>query len=532
MKRWACASVVVLGVVGSGALSSLAADDARDGRRWWSHVAVLADDALEGRGTGSPGHRKAAEYVAGQFAKLGLRPAGSDGFLQPVPLKSRVIDEAHSQLVLVRAGGEQALALGDDVMISLRVDPAASFEAPLVFAGYGISIPEYGHDDFRGLDAHGKVVVYLRGAPADVPGPLAAHAQSEGERAQALRRAGAIGAVMIHDTKQRDIPWERATLARLLPTMALADSALDENAGLQISLSFNPAHANTLLAGSGHTYQEILDAAQAGRPLPHFAIPATLRGNVAVTRTDVSSPNVVALRPGSDPAVADEFVVISAHLDHLGIGPPIGGDTIYNGAMDNAAGVAALLDIAAILQESAADLRRPVLFVVVTGEETGLLGSRYFAHHPTVTGQIVADLNTDMFLPLFPLERLTVYGLDESDLGADAVSVAEALGIAVEPDPEPARNIFIRSDQYSFIRQGVPALMFKVAFSQGSPQEATFRRWLKERYHAPSDDLNQPVDRAAAESFDRYQARLLERIANRAARPHWKETSFFKRYEH
>jgi hypothetical protein len=507
------------------------ADDGPDGRRWWSHVAYLADDALQGRDTGSPGHRKAAEFVAREFAKLGLRPGGTDGFLQPVELRSRAIDETHSRLALVRNGAEEPLRLGDDAVISLRVDPAPSFDAPLVFAGYGLAIPELKHDDYQGLDARGKLVVYLRGAPPSIPGPLAAHAQSEGERSEAIRKAGAIGAVAIPNPKHMDIPWERMALARFLPAMTLADPTLDDNRGVRAGVTFNPPHADTLFAGSGHTFREILDAADAGKPLPHFEIPARLKATVAVTRAEVTSQNVVAVLPGADPALRDEFVVFSAHLDHLGVGKPIKGDAVYNGAMDNASGVASLLDVAALLKESGAKPRRSVLFVAVTGEEKGLLGSKFFAHHPTVgRGKIVADLNSDMFLPLYPLRRLTIFGVDESDLGADAAAVATALGIDIEPDPEPQRNVFIRSDQYSFIRQGVPSLMFKIGYVKGSAEEATFKAWLRDRYHAPSDDLEQPVDRAAAAAYDRFMARLLARVADRDERPRWRDSSFFKRY--
>ncbi len=235
-----------------------------------------------------------------------------------------------------------------------------------------------------------------------------------------------------------------------------------------------------------------------------------------MTRKDVVSQNVAAILPGNDPVLKNEYVVFSAHLDHIGVGKPINGDSIYNGAMDNASGVAAMLDVAAMLKEQGTKLRRSVLFVAVTGEEKGLLGSKYFANFPTVDPKsIVADINTDMFLPLFPMKRLTVYGLDESDLGDDAAAVARSLGVIPEPDPEPKRNIFIRSDQYSFIRTGVPSIALKVGFVKGSPEEEVAKKWLTERYHAPSDDLQQPVDKTAAGEFDVLVARLLERVANR-----------------
>jgi Zn-dependent M28 family amino/carboxypeptidase len=222
---------------------------------------------------------------------------------------------------------------------------------------------------------------------------------------------------------------------------------------------------------------------------------------------------------------------MSAHIDHLGVGKAINGDSIFNGAMDNAAGVASILDTAARLKDTQAKTKRSILFVVVTGEEKGLLGSQFYAANPTVPAKsMVADINTDEFLPLVPLKILTVYGLDESTLGDDIRTVAQQMGVAVQPDPEPARNVFIRSDQYNFIRHGIPSLMPAFGAVKGSPEDQVFRKWNTERYHAPSDDLNQPVDKAAAAQFNDLVARLLERVANADTKPAWKQTSFFKRY--
>ncbi|MCA1685675.1 MAG: M28 family metallopeptidase [Planctomycetia bacterium] len=521
---------LVLAALGSFSPPSRAAD-LPDGRRWWSHVLVLADDAMEGRDTGTEGHRKAAAYVAGEFERAGLRPAGTVGYLQPVSLLSRTIDETRSRLALVTDAGEVPLTLGGDAFISLRVDPAPEVEAEMVFAGYGLSIPEANHDDFKDLDVRGKLVVSLAGAPPSVPGPLAAHAQSTAERANLLKRLGAVGTVTVQNPKNMDIPWERATLARFLPSMSLADPALDETRGLNLAVAVNPARADRFFAGSGHTFREILVAADAGQPLPHFALPARLKATASVTRSRVESQNVAAVLPGTDPGLKDEYVVFSAHLDHLGVGKPIKGDAVYNGAMDNASGVAAMLDVAASLHDSGTRLRRSVLFVAVTGEEKGLLGSRFFATFPTVGPKaIVADINTDMFLPLYPMKTLTVYGLDESDLGDDARAVATSLGVGTQPDPEPKRNLFIRSDQCSFIRRGIPSLALKIGFDKGSPEEALSKKWLTERYHAPSDDANQPVDRPAAAGFGVLAGRLLERVANREERPRWRDSSFFKRF--
>ena len=282
------------------------------------------------------------------------------------------------------SGKEEPLVLGRDAIISSRVEPAPALEADLVFVGHGLSIPEAHHDDFAGLDVRGKLVVFLNGAPTSIPGPLAAHKQSPAERAALLKRLGAIGTVSIPNPKHMDVPWERFALARFMPSMSLADPAMDESRGLKLAVIVNPAHADKLLAGSGHTFAEIVEAANSNKPLPHFALPARLKATTAVKHADVVSQNVVAMLPGSDPKLKDEYVVFTAHLDHLGIGKPINGDAIYNGAMDNASGIAAMLDVAAMLKENGTKLRRSVLFVAVTAEEKGLLGSKFFANAPTV----------------------------------------------------------------------------------------------------------------------------------------------------
>ena len=248
-------------------------------------------------------------------------------------------------------------------------------------------------------------------------------------------------------------------------------------------------------------------------------------------RSDVESQNVVGILRGSDPQRRNEYVVVSAHLDHLGVGEPINGDRIYNGAMDNASGVAAILEVANALHDAPARPARSILFVAVTGEEKGELGSRYFVAHPTVPrATMVANINTDMFLPLFPLKTLMVLGLDESDLGGNIRATAEAVGVGVQPDPEPQRNRFVRSDQYSFIKAGIPALAMKVGYEPNSPEAAIAAKWTAERYHAPSDDLDQPIDLSAAGTYVEILCDLAARIANRPDKPKWNNASFFKRF--
>ena len=499
--------------------------------RWWSHVEALANDGMEGRNTGSPGHKRAAEYVAAQFKKSGLEPAGVGGYIQPVAFKSRRIVEAKSSLALVKGGKSEPLTLGEDANIGVRVDPAPTVDAPLVFVGYGLNIPERNINDFAGVNLKGAIAVYISSTPKSLPGPLQAHFGSAGERWKMYRAAGAIGTMSIANPKSMDVPWARSTLARLQPAMSLADAALDEGAGQQLSVSVNPAHADKLFAGSGHTFAELLALVDGGKPVPSFALPSRLKASVAVERSQVESQNVAGILRGSDPKRRDEFVVVSAHLDHLGIGGAVNGDTLYNGAMDNASGVAAILEVAASLHASNAKPARSILFLAVTAEEKGLLGSHYFAAHPTVPrASIVADLNTDMFLPLFPLKMLMVLGLDESDLGNDVRATAKAVGITVQADPEPQRNRFVRSDQYSFIRAGVPSLAMKVGYDEHTPEAATAAKWTAERYHAPSDDLNQPIDRSAAGKYVEVVRDLAVRIANRTDRPRWNDASFFKRF--
>ena len=496
---------------------------------WWAHVSYLSGDDMRGRETGSPEHRKAANYVADQLTKAGVQPAGTNGFLQPVTFRSRRIDEANSSLALVRRGTSTPLVLGDDAGFGMRIDPAAAVDAPLVFAGHGLVIPELDLDDFAGLDVKGKVVVYVAGSPRNVPGALSAHYQSAAVRWATLKRLGAIGTIGVANPKSMDVPWERSAPNRLNAAMALADASLDDAAGQQVSITYNPAKAERLFEGSGHTFAEILKVADEGKALPRFPLPTSVRASVAVDSQIVESQNVAGIVRGSDPVLSGEYVVLTAHLDHVGLGAEVNGDGIYNGTMDNASGVATLLEAARAVV--AAKPKRSVVFVAVTAEEKGLLGSRYYALNPTVPRDgIVANINMDMFLPLFPMKMLMVLGLDESELGDDVRAVAAITDVAVQGDPEPQRNRFTRSDQYSFIREGVPALALKVGYEEGSPEAKIAADWTRERYHAPSDDLDQPLDRGAAADFTKLVGELCVRVANRDARPQWNETSFFKRF--
>jgi Zn-dependent M28 family amino/carboxypeptidase len=503
-----------------------------DGNSWWSHVSVLANDNMEGRETGSEGLRKSEAYVIDQFKKAGLQPAGVNGFYQPIKFISREIVEKDSSAALVREGKVEPLNLGEDAYFNTRIDLAPEeITAQLVFVGYGLKIPEHNYDDLAGQDLKGKIVVYLAGSPSEIPTALSAHYQTLGERWKPLKDAGVLGTINIPNPASMDIPWSRMSLSRTRPSMDLAEPEFNETPGEKVGLTFNPAQAEKLFAGSGHTFAEIAALGKDRKPLPRFPLAVSLKTRARMRVTAVESANVIAKLPGSDPALKDQYVVLSAHADHLGIGEPINGDRIYNGAMDNASGVAVVLDVASSLKAQAERLHRSILFVIVTAEEKGLLGSKYFAAHPTVPRKsIIADVNIDMFLPIVALKVLKVQGIAESDLGDRARDAAQLFGVRVQPDPEPLRNAFIRSDQYNFIRHGIPAVKLDLGYDPGSPEQKIFKDWLTQRYHAPSDDLQQPVNRDSAAVYEEIVRQLLISTANAEARPQWNADSIFRRY--
>ena len=498
---------------------------------WWSHVAYLASDSLEGRNTGTLGYRKAATYVAEQFEKYGARPGAGDSYFQSIDFISRRIREDESSLELLRNGVTQPIVMGEEATISMSLDPAPEVEAPLVFAGYAMHVPGADYDDLQGLDLQGRIVVYISGGPKSIDAPLRAHAQSSEERWKALRERGAVGLLSLHNPHKADVPWERAVKRRFEPRLTMAEDALNKMPGLQFAGSLNGGKVAHWFEGTGHTLEEVLDLATREEPLPRFPLPGILRAKVAFDEAPLSSDNVVGIIPGTDPEVMDEYVVLTGHLDHLGVGGAVDGDSIYNGAMDNAAGIATMIEIAKMAQVRGARPRRSLMLLAVTAEEKGLLGSRHFAAHPTVPAEgIVANVNMDMYLPIVPFEWLTVYGRGESDLGDWIVPHAQKQGARVQDDPEPHRRIFIRSDQYNFILMGVPALFCKIGFDPGTPAEQAFKDWTKNRYHAPSDDLEQPVDMAAAVAFTEMLYDFCMDIADRDERPQWKEDSFFRRF--
>lgn len=528
----------------SAALTLSAADYVAEGNLWWSHIQFLADDKLEGRNTGTDGYKKAVAYVAGQFDKLGLKPAGTSGYEQPVKFETRTLAPDQSGLALVSDGKAEPLVSGQEATLSSRGEASGTLAAPMVFVGYGLKIPEANYNDLKGLDLRGKVAVYVNApGPVQASGNVKSHYGSAVERWAALRAAGAIGVATIANPRVANPGTDAAPAPGRgaggggrgaqppQPAFMLADPADRETAGMQISVAIARGGGEKFFAGSGHTYESIMKLVAENQPLPTFPLAPQLQVKTAFTTSTLEASNVVAMLPGSDPELKGEYVVFSAHLDHLGVGRPVNGDAINNGAMDNASGVASVLEVARLFKESGVKPKRSLIFLTVTAEEKGELGSRYFASHPTVPfQQIVADINLDMFLPLYKLKVLEVQGLVESTLGDVVREAAKAEGVDVQTDREPEQNRFIRSDQYSFIRQGVPALAFKFGYEFGSPEEKIRTEWVRNVYHRPSDDLNQPVDKESAAKFDRIIFGLMQRVADDPARPRWKDDSFFKRF--
>jgi hypothetical protein len=478
-------------------------------RRWWSHIKAMANDSLAGRDTGSEGYRKAAAYVVEQFQRAGLKPAGENStWYQSVPLHVVRLRTDRSEISLVRNDGASTkLAWLRQVTVAARNGIPENIEAPLIFAGSGAP------DD---PELKGKILVRM-----NAPGARGGAAGAAG---------GSVATLTIDATGGPEPPrWP----VQYTVAMTLADGTPRPDTGSGRgqggsgpAFRFNPAFADELLAGSGHTYKELAGLLAAGKPLPRFIIPSRLRAHMKLETGDLKSDNVLGVLPGSDPALANEYIVISAHLDGYGIGEPWGTDNIYNGAFDDAAYVATLIDFAESLKSAKKSLKRPVLFAVWTGEEKGLLGSRYYVAHPTIPKEhFVANVNLDQLRPIFPLKILTTLAVDDSTMGDTVRQMAGTMDIRIQPDPEPGRNLLRRSDHWNFMQIGVPAVGFIFGYEPGSPEEAIYRQWYAERYHSPKDDLDQPWDPTAAAKFNDFFGKVVGALADAPEKPHWKPGS-------
>ncbi|WP_345236992.1 M28 family peptidase [Hymenobacter saemangeumensis] len=499
-----------------------------------AHVAYLADDQLRGRAPGSPGYQLAVDYVTGQFKALGVLPAGEQGtYIQTLRLRRAFVQPGARFRLREGKAAPQALRAGQDFV--LYPNPAqarVALQAPLVFAGYGISAPEQGYDDYEGLDVEGKVVVIVRGAPSSFPSTIAAASQSVLTLLQTAQRHGAAGVLLAPArlNPKASLPQlEKGVCSVLGPDGRVATSGSYVPGGLHFLASISAATFQRLL-GTALDSSRVLPAIRAGRPAS-----AALRGVVDLAfqsrYQDFDSYNVAGKIAGSDPTYSADYVAHTAHLDHLGVGTPVQGDSIYNGAHDNASGVAAVLEMARVYSQLKERPKRSLLFVLFTGEELGLLGSAYFAAHPTVpNGSIVADLNCDMPTLLAPLLSIVPLGAGHSTLAEPVAQAAAHLGISVEADPEPEQNRFIRSDQFSFVTQGIPALHVKYGNKTAdglNNLSAQVQSWRAATYHQPQDDINGRFDFEAGRKYVQLYTLISYQVAQAPQRPRWNKGDFF-----
>jgi Zn-dependent M28 family amino/carboxypeptidase len=525
----------VIQLVALSLVSAVRAEDvdAVRERRTRAHTKFLADDLLEGRAAGSRGHALAMAYVCAQFERLGLEPAGDGGFLQAIALRESKLDRDAGKLVIRRAGSEATLANVNETIVRPAAGAATSdVTARAVFVGFGISAPELGYDDFaQGVDVRGKVAVVLAGSPTQLPATARAH-YSRQKNAELASR-GAVGVISLETpAEERRTPWAVAVNRGRFPTMRLvnADGSLYEAfPELRASASVSRTAAAAFFKDTPRTIAAVFAAAERGEAQAlDLGCEVTLAGKAEVG--DAKSANVLAWLAGSDPALAGEPLVITAHLDHQGIGPAVNGDPIYNGALDNALGTAVML---AIAEELATGPRpvRPVLFASLTAEEKGLLGATHLARHPPArVRRYAANLNIDMPVILAPVRDLTALGAEHSSLGGKFAAAAARQGFTTSPDPQPDEVFFVRSDQYPFVRAGVPALALKSGLN-GSPDgpdlKAIEEDFRKNRYHRPGDDLSQPIHWSSVAAFARVGADLARSIADDPHAPQWNPGDFF-----
>ncbi|MCP1470035.1 hypothetical protein J3E64_001722 [Sphingobium sp. OAS761] len=501
-----------------------------------AHVEFLADDLLKGRDTGSEGHEIAARYVASQFDGLGLTPAGdAGGWLQRVTFQKTDPAPERATLTVTGPGGTRSFSHGGDVLIGLSAaEPHLDVAAPLVFVGYGLENRRLGLDDYAGLDVRGKIVVTLRGYPKGMPSEEGAHLSAT--KAMVAQSHGAIGMLSlgtIQSMKAR--PWARMVQfadASDFTWVSPDGTPFDQAPGIRAGASLNDPAAEAIFAGAPQGIAAIRKQAdrKGGKPRG-FALRTSIRIRAESVSQRVTSPNVVAILPGSDTTLKDQYVVLSAHLDHIGISPakpgdPADKDRINNGALDNGAGVATMLEVARAMAMSPRKPRRSIIFLASTGEEKGLLGADYFARHPAVPiGKIVGNVDLDMPLLLYPFTDIVAFGADHSTLGPIVAKAVAPMGVTLSPDPMPQESIFVRSDHYMFVKQGVPAVFLATGFANGGEQ--AWGAFLSGNYHHPGDDMNQKIDWDAGARFAEANYRITRAMADGDTPPMWNRGDFF-----
>ena len=407
----------------------------------------------------------------------------------------------------------------EDISIGVRESLPAETSGELVFTGYGRVEPA--------LDLHGKVAVYFNNTPASVS---AADRQAfTANRVRDLLQAGAVATIAISDPIALEPPHWPVAYSRSVMIKGSERPARET----PLAFTFNADSFEKLFGKpnqyitAAHPLAEFLHHAEAGDPLPSFALDSTIDIRLATMSKDISSPNIIAILPGSDASLASEYVAVSAHLDGYGYGSPVLGDKLYNGALDDAAYVATLMEMARKLSTPPRQVpKRSLLFCIFTGEEKGLLGSIWYTQHLTVPKEeIVADFNLDQLRPIFQLRILTMEGINDSTIGETAKGVAATFGIELRPDHETERRLFSRSDNFSFVKIGVPIGSFIFGYDPDTEEERIYRDWYARRYHKPQDDLSTPINWPAAVTFNNFYRSLALAIANAPGRPRWLPTS-------
>lgn len=500
-----------------------------------AHVNFLADDLLEGRGTGQRGYDLAAKYVATTLQSYGLEPGGAAGsFFQPVALRV-ITPNRESSSITIRRGAEPIdFQTERDYLVGAPVvSEEETVTAPLVFVGHGVTASEREYDDYRKVDARGKIVIILSGAPASFPAAIRAHHSSSLEKAWNAAAHGAVGMITIRTPRDEGSdPWKRTVRQAGNSSMRAlgADGwPIEVATEIRVSAQLSQEGAERLFAAAGRDYKQIREDVKPER-LKSFELPLEATIHAVGKHSRIESPNVVGILRGSDPRLRNEYVVYTAHLDHLGIATPVDDDAIYNGAFDNASGSAALLELARAFSSLETPPRRSVMFLFLTAEEKGLLGSKYFAAYPTVPlDRIVANLNLDMLLVLYPLREVIALGADHSSLGQTAARAAARLGLQLGPDPFPEEVYFVRSDQYSFIRRGIPALAVGPGLQSevGRDIKKMVSEWMRRVYHSPKDDLSQSIDFDAGAKLAQFYLLVGLEVANADQPPRWNAGDFF-----
>ena len=500
----------------------------------WAHIEFLADDKLEGREAGTPGYDQAAKYVASRFKKLGLAPGGDNNtYYQTVTFRSAGVKGASLSLRIDGTDRELEL-LKDFAAFADQGREESDVSAEVVFAGYGVSAPSLGYDDYAGVDVRGKIVaIVLFGAPQKLPGEQRSHLGSRTTKFATAAEHGAAGIIALFPPDSQ-APWQRLAgfFGRRKTTTWISPDGVPGKyyPRIQAAAILNKENSAALFTGSGSTWEETwAEMKDSGEP-QNVALKAEATIAVQTTHEEFTSPNVVGILPGSDPALKNEYVVFSAHLDHVGTREQ-GEDKIFNGAYDNASGTSTLIEIARAFASMPEEPRRSVLFLANTAEEKGLLGSDYFAQFPT-TGDdtIVADINMDMQLMLYPLKGVAALGAEHSSMGGVMQRAFDHVGLEMVPDPVPQLNLFVRSDHYSFVKRGIPATFLVVGFESTDPEidgKAVFEEWFKTTYHKPNDDTSQEMHLESGVKMAQVNFLAGYIVANEDARPTWNEGDFF-----